>query len=112
MSGRNGNLERTGGQVSKVKIFKGRDLSSCVKEKSYFNFGRNYLPNRVWLKFSFCRKWKLHSLTRVLVCLYSFITHHKSISPIRSSSCSPSYRSVIRRWEGWACRHIYLTFVF
>ena len=47
------------------------DLSTCVKEKSYFSFGRSYLPNT---NLSFCRKWKLHSLTRVLVCLYSFIT--------------------------------------
>jgi hypothetical protein len=31
-------LERTGGEVSKVKIFERRDLPSCVKEKSYFKF--------------------------------------------------------------------------
>jgi hypothetical protein len=111
-SGRSGNLERTGGQVSKVNIFERRDLSSCVKEKSYFNFGHNYLTNREWLNFSFCRKWKLHLLTRVLVCLYSFITPHKSISPTWSSSCSTLHRSVIWRWEACACRHIYLTYVF
>jgi len=44
------------------------DHSPRVKEKSYFNFGPNYLPNRGCLNIPFCRKWKLHSLTRVLVC--------------------------------------------
>jgi hypothetical protein len=110
--GRNGILERTGGQISKANFFERRDLSSCVKEKNCFKFGHNYFTNRGRLNFSFCRKWKLHSLTRVLVCLYSFITPHKSISSTWSSSYSASHRSVIRRWEGWACRHIYMTFAF
>jgi len=46
MSGRNEILERTEGQVSEVNIFERRDLPSCMKEKSYFNFGHNYLPKR------------------------------------------------------------------
>ena len=105
MSGRNGNLERTGCQVSTSKHFWKKDRSPCVKETSYFNFGCSYLPN---LNFSFCRKWKLHSLRSVLVCCYSFITPHKSISPNWSYSSSVSHRSVIRRWERWGCRHIYI----
>jgi len=111
-SGCNGNLERTEGQVSEVNIFERLDLSLCVKEKCYFKFGRKYLPNRGKLKFSFWRKWKLHSLTRVLVCCYSFITPHKSIRPNRSYSRSESRRSVIWGWEGYACRHIYMKFAF
>jgi hypothetical protein len=35
-SGRNGILERTGGQVSEKNIFERRDLSSRVKEKRLF----------------------------------------------------------------------------
>jgi hypothetical protein len=87
-SSRNGILERTGGQVSKAYIFERCYLSSCLKEKSCFKFGPNYLTNRGRLKFYFCRKWKLHSLTRVLVCLYSFITAHRSINSIWISSYS------------------------
>jgi len=45
MSGRNEILERNGGHVSEVNIFERRDLASCVKEKSHFNFGCNYLPD-------------------------------------------------------------------
>jgi hypothetical protein len=72
-SGCNGILEKTGGQVSKANIFERPDLSSRVKEKVCFKFGPNYLTNRGSLKFCFCRKWKLHTLRRVLVWLYSFI---------------------------------------
>ena len=112
MSGCSGILERTGGQVSKGNIFERRDLSSCVKERTCSKFGCNYLTNCGRLYFSFYRKWKLHSLTRALVCLYNFITLHKSSSSTWSSSYSASHRSVIQRWEWWACCHIYMTFTF
>jgi hypothetical protein len=55
-SGRKGILEKTGGQVCETNIFERPDLSSCVKEKSCFKFGPNYLANRGSLKFYFCRK--------------------------------------------------------
>jgi hypothetical protein len=92
-SGHNRILEKTGGQVSKANIFETPDLSSCEKVKSCFKFGPNYLTNRARLKFYFCGKWKLHSLTSALVGLYSLITPHKSISSIWSSSYSASYVS-------------------
>jgi hypothetical protein len=77
-------------------------FSSCVKERSYFN----YLPNSGWLNFSFCKKLKLHSLTRVLVCLYSFITRHKSIRPTSPQVPAAVHPSPIdQSWEGWASCH-------
>jgi hypothetical protein len=53
MSGHNGILERTGGQVFMANFFGRHDLPSCVQEKICFKFGRNYLTNCGGLTFFF-----------------------------------------------------------